>query len=96
MLEGRVKWGHRLCVVQPTAEASDALLNACMQRDRVPIRCIGGPFDGRTSMMRNPRPKLKLTVEQDDGTKVTHIYGRKNTRSGVECHFSKTVLAATV
>ena len=62
-----------------------------MQWNRVPIPCIGGPFDGRTSIMRNPRPKLKLTVEQDDGTKVTHIYGRKNTCSGVEYHFSKTV-----
>jgi hypothetical protein len=61
-----------------------------MQRGRLPIRCVGGPFDGQTSEMMNPGSKLKLTVEQDDGTKVTHVYGRKNTRSGVEYRFKET------
>lgn len=58
-----------------------------------PIRCIGGPYDGQSTKMMNPGPKLKLTIEQEDGSKVTHIYGRKNTRSGVEYHFKETVPA---
>ena len=71
--------------------ARSAEIQRAMQRGRVPIRCIGGPFNGQTSMMRNPRPKLKLTVEQDDGTKVAHIYDRHNTRTGVEYRFRETV-----
>ena len=70
--------------------ARNAAIEHAMQRGRVPVRCIGGPFNGQTSKMRNPGPKLKLTVEQDDGTKVTHIYKRKSTRSGVEYVFRET------
>jgi len=64
-----------------------------MTRGQVPIRCVGGPYDGQSTKMRKPGPKLKLTVEKDDGTKVTHIYKRKNTRSGVEYCFKETVAA---
>ena len=71
----------------------NAQIQRAMTRGQAPIRCVGGPYDGQKTMIRNPRAKLKLTVDQDDDAKVPHVYVRRHTRSSVEYRFKETVTA---